>query len=425
MKTRYIALFISLVVAGAAAAQELTLADSVALALERNPMVAAASARADAAAEETGVARSALYPEIGASAGYRRFESRIFLPESIPFPISDTIGPMDDWSAALNFRYSLYDGGRTRATIDASEAASGSERASADSVRAQVAFAVHQAYFAALGADAAAEAAAARLRRAEEHLRVATRLQSAGAVPRLDVLRASAEVSNARLAVVSAATQRSVARGELATLLDLPPESDLRLSTSGASRALPGELAAMTATALENRGEVRAARGAVASRQALVAAARSGSRPRVELRGSYGVHDDEFVPDVPEWAVGATMNVSLFDGNATKKRVAKARAEQRAAEAELARAEAAVREDVWRAAARVTEANQSIETAEASVREAEESVRHARRRYEEGAGTITDLLDAEAALTLAEQRVIEARYALAVAEANLARAAGV
>lgn len=55
---------------------------------------------------------------------------------------------------------------------------------------------------------------------------------------------------------------------------------------------------------------------------------------------------------------------------------------------------------------------------------AQESLRFARARYEAGASTITDLLDAESALTQADAAHLAAGLGFRVASARLLRAEG-
>lgn len=409
----------------------LTLDESVRLALERNPSLAAAAARVEAAVAEVRTARAAFAPDVSATAGYRRFESRIFLPETLPVAGAETIGPTDDWNASILAHYTLLDGGRRKGAVEAAEAAAGAREELASAERQRIVFEVHRAFHRVRTAEAAVTSARVRERRAEEHLRVAKRLKEAGAVPRIDVLRASAEVANARLGVVAAESERSVAHASFATLLDLPAMMNITVAgeeagdqASRVNAVVAEGLEALTVRAVADRPEVKAARRQVELQQGRIVTARSGSRPNADLRASYGLRDDAFAPDDHEWSVGVSVRLSLFDGGATESRVARARAERLAEEADLDRLEALVREDVWTAWARLVEARTSIEAAAAAEREAAESVSHASRRYEAGAGTAADLLDAESVLAAAERRVIETRHALAVAESNLARAAG-
>ena len=56
--------------------------------------------------------------------------------------------------------------------------------------------------------------------------------------------------------------------------------------------------------------------------------------------------------------------------------------------------------------------------------EAEQSVAFARARYEAGAGTLNDLLDAESALTQAETSLVAAELSYRLATALVERAQG-
>ena len=77
------------------------------------------------------------------------------------------------------------------------------------------------------------------------------------------------------------------------------------------------------------------------------------------------------------------------------------------------------------ASLRLTEARNRVEVSEKSAEQADEALRLIRVRYENGAATITEYLDAEVRLTGARVRDVAARYDIERATADLRRALGV
>jgi len=65
-----------------------------------------------------------------------------------------------------------------------------------------------------------------------------------------------------------------------------------------------------------------------------------------------------------------------------------------------------------------------LEVLKETVAEAEENLRIVTERYTEGLALVTDLIDAEVALTNARLQRLSAQYGLAVASAALERAVG-
>lgn len=422
-----IALF--LIPAGPATAAEdpLTLETCVAIALDANPAARAAREGVQAAGEAVGEARAPYYPELSARAAYRRWETHAFLPGGLgPAGAPGAIGPTDDWSAGLEARYLVFDSGARRARLEAAKAREGRAREDERTARQDLALAVHEAYFGFVAAGEHRVVAEDHLVRAEDHLRLARERKDAGAVPRADVLRAQTGVSEARLALVRAEGLVRTARGRLSVVLGLPVATELRVDASPRPISPPAEadLPAALERALGERPELQAALQEARALRGQVAEARSAFGPRVHLAAGYGRRDQAFWPEDDDWSAGASLEVPLFTGFSRGHRVARSRAELARHEARTQGLSLAVEEEVWSAWSRLREAYEAAETAGALVAEAAEGLRLTRERYEAGAGTVTDLLDAQAALARAEAGRTGARWDYQTARARYARATG-
>ncbi|HEX9983385.1 MAG TPA: TolC family protein [Thermoanaerobaculia bacterium] len=398
------------------ALQVLTLGDAVSLALQQNPSQQVALSNAAVADEQAAIADAARWPVVTADARVARWQMKAFLPKAllsrIPEPIS-VIGPTNDFSAGVDVRYTVWDSGRRDAEIGAARAGATAAHADVDSSRVQLAYAVHEAYFRLLATNAAMDAARARLGRAEDHVRVAAIRKEEGASPQIDVVRARVEVARAKADVASAQADAAVARGLLNTLLGQPPETPLELAP----------VALEPADDAIERPELAAQRARIAAQKLLVSAMKRSGGPRVGVQGAYGLRDDEWLADDQEWSIGVGVEVDLFD-RARRHRVARANNELAREEARLRQLQQQLDQEVWSARANVREARAAVDATVAAVTEAQEALRLARARYDAGAGTINDLLDAEAALTQAESLRIQTVYAEQVAISALRRASG-
>ena len=81
-------------------------------------------------------------------------------------------------------------------------------------------------------------------------------------------------------------------------------------------------------------------------------------------------------------------------------------------------------QEVWAATTALASAGEAVRQATETRSEAEQSVAFARARYEAGAGTLNDLLDAESALTQAETSLVAAELSYRLATALVERAQG-
>jgi outer membrane protein len=406
-----------------AVADPLTLEECVSIALAQHPSYAAANAATDAARASVGVARAAYYPTLAADAAYRRFATHVFLPEGLPLAVDPVVGPIDDWSGGVDVRYTVYDHGARRSELAGAQAAHAGASAGAEATRDQVVFAVHDAFYRLAAWLSAGEAASERLQRAEAHVALAQARLDAGAVPPVDVIRARTVAANARLVIANTRAATDVARGALNAAMGRPAETPLEIAPK--TDAVPQvDVEAAIGRALENRPDAVAARQREAVQRARVGVAESAYGPKARVSAGYGVRDSRFVPQDPDWYAGFNIDIPLFDGNATRNRVAIANAEVRRQQAETAVVVNAIRQEVWSAGTTLLQRREAVDAAETARTEAAEAVRLATARYEAGAGTINDLLDAEAALLDADTQIVRARFEEQSAYAAFRKAAG-
>lgn len=403
----------------------LTLEGCVLIALDKNPLSRAAKEGVVAAEEAVGEARAPYYPTLGLSSGYSRWQQHAFLPSGVS-TASNQIGPTDDWSAGLEARLTLFDSGARRAKLRAAIAGQGMVEEDAVTIRQDIALDVHQSFYSLVAANENRLVAEKNLARTEDHLRLTQRRHEAGAVPIADVYRARVEVADSRLELVRAGNLVRLASGDLNTAMGLPVELSLEIDARSAKIDSPDTIVLDQAfdQAVHMRPELKSALQGIAAGRHRVDEARSAFGPTFEASANYGWRDDEFLPEDEDWLVGLTVELPLFTGFSSEHKLARTRAELRQTEAETLRLVQQVRREVWTAHSKLTESFEAIQAAGVLVNDAEESMRTTRTRYEAGAGTITDLLDAQTALAQAEATDVAARWDYHIAKAQLHRSTG-
>ena len=406
------------------ASAPLDLEACVRIAVQKSPFIRAAQEGTVAATEAVGISRAPLYPEVGFDARYRRFDTHVFLPQGMNVPAT-TVGPTDDWMAGLKASYVLFDSGLRRAELDAANLGQAATEEDARRVLQDVVLGVRQAYYRLLAAQEARVAAGARVARRRDHSRIASARKAAGAAPQADVLRAHVEVADAELALVRAETDVRIAKGDLNVAMGLAVDRPVEIEKDTASRgAEPPDVSVALALAREQRPEVKALRQRVAAANSGVVAAKASFGPRVKAEGAFGWRDDRFVPADKDWSAGLAVQIPVFTGFASTHRSRKAASEAALKEAELAQLHARIDQEVWTAHARLLEARQAVAQTEVLKDEATETLRFVRARYEAGASSITDLLDAEAVLTQAESGHVQAVLGVQLAGLRLKRVEG-
>lgn len=407
----------------------LALDGCVRIALADNPMAQASREGVAAAREAVGEAWSTYYPQVGLSAGYRRWESHAFLPSGLGGAMGttpDTVGPTDDWSGGLTASLTLFDSGRRRARILAAKARHGASREELAAVEQDTALNVHQAFYGLLSADDALRVARENAKRAEDHLRLAGERKEAGVAVQADVLRARVEVADRKLAIVRAESLVRIARGNLNTAMGLPAELPVEVQPAR-PEIVPADDAGLAVAfdqAMHKRPELTAALNRIAGARSDVAAAKSDFGPTVRADARYGWRDDAFWPKDEDWSVGVAVELPLFTGFSRTHRLNRARRELSAEEAQVRNLVLGVRQEVWTTHSRLREAYEALEATRVLVADARESMRLTRQQYEAGTSTMTDLLDAQTALSRAEGVQVEASWNYLTNKAAFERAIG-
>lgn len=409
-----------------AAAEALTLPEAVERALSRFPAVEAARARQQEAEEALGEARALRRPKGRVTGSAIEYQEPMvvtpihgFGPGLFP-EFDDTIG-----QATFTVSYTLLDNGG----IDAQVRTAGSQLAGAGaavgSAEQLLARRVAAAYLMVLGQSQVLAAHDLRLSALRAELSRVQQRFDVGRAARVEILRAEAALANAEAERVRLSSAVDNSERELARLLDSPIEE------TRAARLVPVRVEAeppsreeLAAAGIEASPAVAQARSQVATAEAGIALARSIIRPDLRAVGNYNEWTSSQGDFTGEWNVGLQFTVPLFDGGVARRRIARAEAGVTAAQEQVRLAEVQVKEDVDRAAAAAEEAEARIASLTKAEERFAEVVRVQKLMLDEGAGTQTDYLNAEADLLGARASLAEARHAAALARVDLARAAG-
>ncbi|PWT91001.1 MAG: hypothetical protein C5B54_06175 [Acidobacteria bacterium] len=401
--------------------------DCVQQALEHNPAAAYAKESELAAREDVETAKGKYYPDVGLEAGYRRFATHVFLPEQLSGPaIPPTVGPINDYRLGLRANYSVYDSGLRSSDMKTAEATLASSQEESNRTRADIVYRAQAAFYEVLQAQDGVDLAKSQAKRSQDHLRLAEERKTAGAVPQADVTRSRTEVASAQLDVASAESTLRIALGKLNEAMGRNASDPLEIAKPALVPPDPNQINIQESIqkAIASRPEILAAQKRVEAKRSQIGSVQSDNRPKVNAEAGYGWRDDNFKPPDKDWWVGVTLNVPIFDGGARSHRIAKSKIEANKEAQQLEQTKLSIQQEVWTAYSQWIEAYQALQTSGVMKSEAAESLNLINARYEEGASTISDLLDAELAASQSEVNLNNAQYQVHIAHAAFLRSAG-
>lgn len=269
----------------------------------------------------------------------------------------------------------------------------------------------------------------ATLAQAEAHRRDVEALVTSGTVARVELMRADAQVSAARVAVSRATGGVAVSRIALCSLMhiestDVAVNEDLEAPLP----ALAQDSDAYLSAALKNRSELRSLRTLADMHGELVDASGGDALPKLNLGATADVSNpnqrySSFTNRwTPAWLLFASLTWSPNDWASADSAGDQSRADLAQARADLALVEDSLRTEVARAVEDYNAARASMEAATSGIAAADESYRVRREQFRAGAATATDVIDAEAELRQARLDLVNASIDGRIAKARLDRA---
>ena len=419
------------------AQNEISLKDSVRLALEKNKSVAASGEAEKAAESRINEARGGMLPKVNYSESWARSDNPVFVFSSLltqhQFGEQNfLIGPLNrpdflnNFQSLLTADQTIYDGGQTKTAVRAAEL--GKNIASEDHrlTRTEIIARVVGAYYGALLSVEQLGAAARAVESAEADLQKAQAVRSAGMSTDADVLSIRVHLAAVQEQRIRRNADVDVARAALNDVLGLPLDTAHKLTTPLSRASLPEDsLAEYETGAVSDRAEARQAKFAVDLAETQASGARKNLLPQVVAHGGFEADRQRFYDKGgTNWMVSIGLRWNLFNGFSDKARIEETKSLVRRSEADQERAGSAIRLQVRRAWADLRAAEQRIEVAKASVEEAEESLRITQNRYQAGMSTVTDLLRTETAVLEARTRYLTAIHDQRIAATALELASG-
>jgi outer membrane protein len=347
-----------------------------------------------------------------------------FLPPSGVVPIPLTIDSGYEL-AELRLQWLLVDFGRRLGRYRQAEIAVDVAQLQSERAFQTTANEVATAYYQVLRTMALRRTAEEAVRRAEDDLELARKLQKGDVVLRENVLRNEVELAKARHELDNAEAAAAVAGSSLNLAIGLNVSVPPTVEDVADAPPFDRSLADCLQTAVDRRRELRVARAGVEAAQQGVRAARADFAPRVVAVGDLLDFQQAKPRDHADIALGKIeLEWGLFEGGKRVGELRAADAKVRSAAAEAESVADLIAFQVNEAYRQTAAARKGIDRARPAVDQAEESYRLVRSRYKEGEATPSDIIDAETALISAQESYYNSVYDYLIALARLDYAIG-
>lgn len=395
------------------AGKSIGMSDAVEHALRFNPGLGAQEAESRSSEEGRKSARGAFGPRLGVSYSATKTESK-----RDPSATMGTKNPkMGVYSWGVEVTQPIFQGFRLLSTYQKAALQADSDKASLRKAELDMTEQVQTAFLEYLKAGENTRSMRDSLTRLREQLRIAQAYFEVGLSPRLDVLQAEVDVSEAESLLIEAENTQATALARLNTLLGFDATAvntytgtlkevgfryTLEQCLELAYRQRPDLYVAQKAVEIARKRQKEVQSDYYPQIEGYYSMTQSGNTPGMQRSGENGSH-------VTNWEVGAQATWNVFEWGTTYYadkqagwQVTKMRYEQENLKLEVGY-------DIKSKYLAVQEARKRIAVAQNSVAQATEAYNVALARYHEHVGTNFDVLDASANLTSAQSSLTGAK----------------
>jgi outer membrane protein len=416
----------------------LTLRQAVEMALQSNPLIAAADAGEKEAETRVRQTRSGFLPRVQFSESLQRGNNPVFAFSSLltQHQFSDANfataflnrpDAINDYQSQLTVEQVIFDARQTSRSVEAARFTRQMAGEDTRQSRSDIILNVLRTYFGVTLAEKNLEVARQSVESALADLKRAESIFQSGRSTQADVLALRVHLAAMQENQLRGSNDLAVARAALNDAIGISLDRAFELTTplEPGAGAPEGMIEEYRRLAAENRPELRQAELAQRLARTQLEIAGAAYWPQVAFKGIVEADRQNFFSKGgANWFTAVTLHWNLWSGGETRAHVEQARFAESRTKALRKRADSAIDLEVRKAYLDLRAAAQRVEVASAAVVEAEEAHRIIQNRHQAGLITITELLRSEAALTTARTRCLAAVYDHRIAAAALEHAAG-
>ncbi|HWE22972.1 MAG TPA: TolC family protein, partial [Myxococcales bacterium] len=330
------------------------------------------------------------------------------------------------FSASATLNQLIWDFGQTtgrwRSAQAGAEASADQERSTAQLILLQV----RSAFFTSRAGKDLVVVARENLDNQRKHLEQIQGFVEAGTRPQIDLSAARAATANAEVQLTTAENAYITSKVQLNQAMGVegPIDYDVADEELPAIAGEEGDPAVLLQQAIAARPDIASLEQQVRAQQLTLHSIRGAYWP--SLGGTFGFTQGGTKIDDLGWnlSAGVSLTWQLFQGGLTNAQVRESEANIVNAVAQLDTLRQQVRVDVEQARLAIRAGKATLVSAQQALVSARDVLAQAEARYQNGAGSVIELGDAQVASAQAGAQVVQAEFQLATARAQLLRALG-
>jgi len=395
------------------------------IALKNSPMIVIAEGGVKKSELDVSDARADLLPDIGLSGGY-------YLNETY-----NAFGwDRNYYDLTLFASIKPFNSGRTYLNVEKTNANLVFSRESYRLTKINLIMEVVRRYYNLLKASQILDLRKSALEQKKYQLDFSRAQFELGMVPRADTLKARAALEGARVDSHEADGELLIRKAELNEVIGLDLDFPVLIKDAELKEPDIPEFDSVLTVAYTNRPDIKQQESSISAARYNVMLAWINRMPVLTLTGGYSLNAERFAfenlplnrpnwDDNSDWSVGLNLSFPIFDGGVKSRAIMKANIDLNNARLGYYNLERRVELEVKSAYINIRNASKKIELTERLVESARESYEAALGRYRNGLAPITEVIDAEVALTEGEINFIGSKYNFLEADASLRKAIGV
>jgi outer membrane protein TolC len=370
---------------------------------------------------------SVILPTVGLTGDYKRLD--MVSSMTIPGGPKITMGDVDNYTAGLRVTQPIYAGGAITANLHAGRLFSLLTDQTVRSAVQDLIYAASHAYYDVLLNQHLLEISADAVRSAQAHLESVRQRRDGGVASDFDVLRAEVELSNFQAELIRNKNAINVAKANLLKVMGVSQNSDVTLSNELIYAPFKVTMEEAVETAYRSRPDLFGREFDIKYQKELLKIVQSRYGPVIS-----GYYDKTWSRPDPHnmmliewgraWDAGIMATLPIFDGFAREGDVIQQKARLRQSQIDLIDAEETTLFELTKAQLSIEDAEEFVDSQRLNLTRAQEGLRLAEVGYKEGTNTQVEMIDAQAALTMARVNYYQAIYSHIVAKLDLQKAMG-
>jgi len=436
--------------------KELTLQESIDMALAENLGVKTAEEKVETAKQKVSEARAAFMPVLSANGSYTymgeiptiemEFDPAMLgiPPEMMQMmggdaeamggdgPTEIEMGFEDTYQAGLSIQQPVFTWGKIYNNYKQAKLSLEASRQELEGVKQKTILDVTTSFYSVLLTERLVKVAEMAVDQVQAHVKIAQDLVDAGMATNFDLLRAKVQLANIRSQLIRAKNGLKLSKDSFKNTIGMNLDSQINVRGELVYQPLELELDRLIDSAMVNRPEIKQLQFQEQVGERFVSIAKAGNKPNISLIGNYS-YSYELKPDEELdifntdewknlWSVTLALQIPIFDGLATRARVKQAKSGLRQLQIGMGQLKDGIGLEVRAAFFGFQESEELLKAQEETVQQAEESLRIANLRYQNGMITNVELMDAELAFTQAQTNQFNALHDYIIAVAKLEKA---